>query len=869
MTISAGTKLGPYEILAPIGAGGMGEVYKARDTRLGREVAIKVLPENLASDADARARFEREAQAVAALSHPNILAIHDFGIENGVAYSVTELLDGETLRSRISGSPLPGRKALDFGLQIARGLAAAHERGIVHRDLKPENVFLTKDGHVKILDFGLARMTGFAGFGAATNAPTVEAAGTAPGTVMGTVGYMSPEQVRGREADHRTDIFSFGAVLYEMLSGRRAFRGDSAADTMTAILKEEPPDLSETNQAVPAALERLVHHCLEKNPEDRFQSARDLAYDLEAVSGLSASDSRAAKARGGFPRLPKVALPAAAAAVVVALAIGWFAAKRLGPKGGAENANFRQLTFRRGFVGSARFAPDGQSVVFSAEWDGQPAEVFLKRPDSPDALSLQLPPSEVLAVSPSGQAAIALDCKQVHNGACAGTLAVVPLSGGAPRPLEDGVQWAEWSPDGSSMAIVHETEGKAKLEYPVGKVLYENAGHISWPRFSPDGKTIAIFDHPFGIDDRGAVALIDLAGRRTKLSRDYESVQGLAWSPDGREVWFSGAESGTGRALRAVTLSGKERVVSKVPGGLTLRDISKTGLVLLSHENVRKGIMGLGPGQTKEKELSWLEWSLPYDLSRDGTTLLFNEQGQATGDNYAVCIRKTDGSPVVRLGDGIPRALSPDGKWVIANLPKPGAPLALLPTGTGQPRDLPTGNLSQFGSVLWLPDSRRFVFGANEPGPSRRVFLQDIDGGAPRAVSPQGVAIPGFGLSADGKTLYLPGADGKPLAYPLEGGAAPAPAFPHVDFASLADFQPISASGDGRFIFFRDVGKVPVSVYRVDVETGKKELMRELSPGDPAGLQGIGQIHLSADGRYYVYGYTRALSDLYAVDGLK
>jgi len=863
MSLSTGTRLGPYEILAPLGAGGMGEVYRARDTKLNRDVAVKVLPEHLGNDPDARARFEREAQAVAALSHPNILAIHDFGIEGDVAYSVTELLEGETLRARLSGSPLHSRKAVDFALQIARGLAAAHERGIVHRDLKPENVFLTKDGHVKILDFGLARMTGVRVKGGATSAPT-EAAGTAPGTVMGTMGYMSPEQVRGREADHRTDIFSFGAVLYEMLSARRAFRGDSAADTMTAILKEEPPDLSETNHAVPAALERLVRHCLEKNPEDRFQSARDLAYDLEAASGLSVSDSRIVPGRAQR-RLPRVAFPVAAAVAVAALAIGWLAAKRLGHHGGEENANFHQLTFRRGFVSSARFASDGQSVVFSAQWDGQPSETFLKRPDSPDALSLQLPPAEVLAVSSTGQSAIALGCKPTHNGACAGTLAVVPLTGGAPRPLQEGVQWIDWTPDGSAMAIVHDADGKGKLEFPSGRVLYETPGHVSWPRFSPDGKSIAFLDHPFGIDDRGAVAVVDLAGHRRKLSIDYESVQGLAWSSDGREVWFTGAASGAGRALRAVSLSGKERVVAKVPGGLTLRDISKTGLVLVSHDNVRKGIMGLGPGQARERELSWLEWSLPYDLSDDGTMLLLNEQGQATGENYAVCLRRTDGSPVIRLGDGIPRALSPDGKWVIANLPKEGAPLMVLPTGTGQPRRLPSGNFSQFGSVAWLPDSRRFVFSANEPGPRRRLCLQDIDGGAPRAVSPPGARLQGFGVSADGKTVYVGGPDGRAASFPVEGGPL-SPAFPNIDFTGL---QPLRFSGDGRFVFVRDSGRIPVGLYRIDLASGHKDLLREVSPGDPAGLQAIGTVKLSADGRYYVYGYTRALADLYTVDGLK
>jgi len=863
MTLQAGTRLGPYEILAPLGAGGMGEVYRARDAKLNRDVAVKVLPQHLASDPEARARFEREAQAVAALSHPNILAIHDFGVEDGVAYSVTELLEGETLRARLDGAPLHSRKATDFALQIARGLAAAHERGVVHRDLKPENIFLTRDGHVKILDFGLARMTGASGDGAVTNAPT-EAAGTAPGTVMGTMGYMSPEQVRGRTADHRTDVFSFGAVLYEMLSGKRAFRGDTAADTMTAILKEEPPDLSETNRAVPAALERLVRHCLEKNPEDRFQSARDLAYDLEAVSGLSTSEARSGAAPVGRRwTAPKVALSAAAAAAAVALALGWVAGKRLGGPRAAPAPIFRQLTFRRGFIGSGRFTPDGQSVIFSAQWDGLPAELFLKRPETPDALSLQLPPAEVLAVSSTGQAAIALHCRQAHNGACAGTLAVVPLTGGAPRPLEDGIQWADWTADGASMLVEHDVDAKARLEFPAGKILYETIGHVSWPRFSTDGKTIAFLDHPFPTDDQGAVAVIDLAGKKTKLSRDYESVQGLSWSPDGKEIWFTAAEAGAGRSLRAVSLAGKERVLSNVPGGLTLRDISRTGRVLLTHDNVRKGIMGLGPGQAKERELSWLDWSLPYDLSDDGTTLLFNEQGQAVGENYAVCVRKTDGSPVVRLGDGVPRSLSPDGEWAATAVMKKHAALTLLPTGTGQPRALPSDGKLQVNAVRFLPDSRRVVFVALSDDGTRRLYVQDIDHGLPRAITPPTAPIVGFLTSVDGKYAIYGLRNGTPATVSIDGGTAPTP--PKID---LGDLTPLRFSGDGRDLFARD-GNIPVRVYRIDVASGRKEILRELSPGDPAGLQFIGQILLSADGRSYVYGYTRALADLFAVDGFK
>src|SRR6266536_1522292 len=286
MTISRDTRLGRYEIRSQLGAGGMGEVYLARDPRLNRDVAIKVLPAALSSDSERLRRFEQEAQAAGALNHPNILSIYDVDTHDGSPYVVSELLEGETLREQLNGTALPVRKAIDYALQIASGLAAAHAKGIVHRDLKPENLFVTKDGRVKILDFGLAKLTQPEKAGPQTSLPT-ETAGTEPGVVLGTLGYMSPEQVRGKPADARSDIFAFGAILYEMLSGNRAFRGDSAADTMSAILKEDPPDLSITNQSISPGLERIVHHCLEKNPERRFQSAHDLAFDLEALSGTS------------------------------------------------------------------------------------------------------------------------------------------------------------------------------------------------------------------------------------------------------------------------------------------------------------------------------------------------------------------------------------------------------------------------------------------------------------------------------------------------------------------------------------------------------------------------------------------------------
>src|SRR5437762_12504757 len=305
MTLSPSTKLGPYEIVAPLGAGGVGEVYRARDTRLGRDVAVKVLPSTFSADADRLHRFEQEACAAGALNHPNILIVHDVGTHDGAPYVVSELLEGETLRHRISGAAPVQRRVIDSALQIAHGLAAAHEQGIVHRDLKPDNIFITKDGRVKILDFGIAKLTQAEGTRSQTDIPT-RRVNTDPGVVMGTVGYMSPEQVRGQAVDHRSDIFSFGAILYEMLSGRRAFHGESAADTMSAILKEDPPDLSDTNQNISPALERLVNHCLEKSPESRFHSARDLAFALEAISGSSAAFNQTITAMTSVPARARI-----------------------------------------------------------------------------------------------------------------------------------------------------------------------------------------------------------------------------------------------------------------------------------------------------------------------------------------------------------------------------------------------------------------------------------------------------------------------------------------------------------------------------------------------------------------------------------
>jgi Tol biopolymer transport system component len=863
MSLASGTKLGPYEIIAPIGAGGMGEIYRARDTRLGREVALKVLPESFSRDADRLRRFEQEARSVAALSHPNILAIHDIGEQDGSPFIVSELLEGSSLRAELDHGPLPPRKASDYAVQIAQGLAAAHDKSIIHRDLKPENVFITRDGRVKILDFGLAK---FAPARTAKNESaesdglTLTSSPTEAGMVMGTAGYMAPEQVRGAAIDSRADIFAFGAVLYEMLSGKRAFRRDTAAETMTAILKEEPPELSGMDQPISPGLERIVRRCLEKQPEQRFQSAKDLAFALEALTGTTSKTAANAAITVGAerPRWRGFVAVAAVAGIAVGAAIAWF----LHP-GPAAPPTFERVSFRRGEVIRGRFAPDGKTVLYSARFGGGAADTYNIREDYPESTPAGLGGATVLSISRQGQMAVLMRPQYFTHYQWSGTLAVSPLGGSAPRELLEHVYDADWSPDGNDLALIDRSGNRWQLQYPTGKVLLDGENWMSDPRVSPDGKHVALFRHPPNTDDRGDVVLVDRAGHVQVLSTGWESLEGLAWSPSGKEVWFSSAYSGEQYCIHAVSLSAKERPLYCGTAPTRILDIAPSGRVLVSTEESRgsMAVVEHGPN-TSERDLSWLSYSYGPRLSRDGSEMLFSDLSEQGGNDYSVYVRKTDGSPAVRIGGGgFGTDISPDGKWALIMMPSDATGrLQIVPVGPGQARVLHWDGF-QLRWALWFADGQHILLNASQTGQPNGLYVTDVNGPTPKQVIP--ATIDWSTVSPDGRFLsttqngawvVLSLADGKTKAIP---GIQP------------GEF-PIAWAEDSKHVFTQTIIPTGLTINKVDVESGKREPWRVVAPTEQVGLRPmITPTAITPDGRWMAFTYRTQLGQLYRSDTLK
>ena len=855
MLLAAGTTLGPYQIESSLGSGGMGEVYRARDTRLNRAVAVKVLPTAFATDPDRRLRFEREAQAVATLSHPNILAIFDYGVDNGVAYAVTELLEGETLRARLAAGPVPARKAIEYAVQIARGLAAAHEKQFVHRDLKPENVFILGDGQVKILDFGLARQA----TDSASGASETVAALTDPGTVMGTVGYMAPEQVKGGAVDARTDLFAFGAVLYETLTGRRAFQRDTAAETMTAILREDPPAMTAARMDLSPALDRIVHHCLEKNPAERFQTARDVAFALENLSGSGQASATtelpAVALRSSRARTIALAGAAVALAGVTFLA-GWILAR---PRAEAP-VTFIQQTWPQQTIFHARFLADDRGIVFSGASEGSVPSLFVIRPGSPLQQPFGPPGTHLLSISPSGELAVLTNAECITGRTFTGTLARMTLDG-SPRPIMEQVRDADWAPDGS-LAIVRFDIARDYLEYPAGKMLLETGGYLSDPRVSPDGERVAFFRHQGRYDDRGYLEVVDRGGKVTRLSDELIGAQGVVWSSDGQTIFFSGTP-----VTAMVTVpylphqvpagGGAIRPAWPSPGNMWIQDIAADGRVLATREDMNFGVVAKGAGEAAERDLTWINFSFGGTFSKDGRRILFTEP--AGTSNYTLCLRNVDGSPVTQIGEGHAQGISPDGQWAAALLPA-SQELMLYPTGAGKPRKLDKGPISEYENLAaqWFPDSRHLLVVGFEGG-KREYYKQSIESGAPQKL-PHLEGFAAVVLEPDGETVLTATSAGGWSRSPIGGG-------PGQPLKGIGAGESLAGwSNDGQSVFVR---RRMGEIVRLNPVTGAILGSFTTSPRSRTGISRMDVTHVLDDGRVYSYWYERRLSTAFVVNGIQ
>jgi tRNA A-37 threonylcarbamoyl transferase component Bud32 len=909
MSLPPGSTLGPYTILSQIGAGGMGIVYKARDPKLGRLVAIKLLPTGMGEDPVLVARFEREAKAIAALSHPNVLGIFDFGQAEGTLYAVMELLEGENLRERLRAGALPTRRALDIAAQVALGLAASHDKGILHRDIKPENIFICKDGQVKVLDFGLAKampswnpdlppldfqltaaQPAFTDL--APKSPPAPPAGasnpeTAVGTVMGTLGYMSPEQIRGEDLDARSDIFSFGVVLYELLSGQPAFRRDTAALTFEAILTQDPPDLRSDRGPLPAVVEDIVAHCLEKRPEARFQSMRDIAFALQHLDTITVG--------GGFPahRSRRKILPwllgAGATLLLGAAFLRWTPPPPV--------PVFHRVSAAHGTLESAFFGPDGRTIFFSARIQGRKPELFVLAPDSDGPKSLGIADALLLGVSEAGELALLRNPTRRFGGHYCGLLAQAPGGGGSVKEILEDVSEAAW--DGRSMALLAmDDKGGIRVEFPSGHTaLQEDGGAtgVKGLRLAPDGTRLALIHND---SNRGCSDLLVITRKGetkslfTKPGDSLaQSLTGLAWAPGG-ELWFSEWE-GDQTTLWALSMRGRKRLVWRGEGAKQLMDISATGRVLMASQRVRRGVLVQREGATRE--ISILDGTQAAGLSADGRTLLLLESPSldgGTAQDQAYLYRMDQDTPI-KLARGNPLTLSPDGKElqlavdflgprdldggataafqqagldparILDSNPPPY--LYFMPTGPGRPRVFPLPRRFEGHGTAYLLGPE-VIFQGQEK--EKLAWYRWIPGkGEPEPFTPEGLGVVVAGLSPispDGARFIATGNARDWFIVPVRGGGAPQP------IRGLGKGERIIGwTGDGRGLFIRtDLATLPVQIWRLDLASATRTALRTFMPPDPAGHLQIRSVFLTPDAKTVAYTYDRKLGELFQVEGL-
>ena len=821
MSLAPGTRLGPYEIQALIGAGGMGEVYKARDPKLEREVAIKVLPPAFAEETERLRRFELEARATGSLNHPNILAVYDLGTHEGSPYLVMELLEGEALRTKLGGKALPAKKAVELALQMAHGLAAAHEKGIVHRDLKPENVFLTKDGRVKILDFGLAKQA-FPRDGLADMATEAMEMGTAAGMILGTVGYMSPEQVRGEKVDARSDLFSFGVILWEMLGGERPFQGASAVETLNAILKEEPPEL-DPGLKVPPALERILHGCLVKEPAGRIHSAHDLAFALEGLSGQSAVESGirpSATLHGWRGLLARHRWTFALGACLLA-ALGGLAwmLHREGQR--LPEYSFQRLTFRRGFIDNARFGPDGRTIYYSAAWAGEPSRIFAQTDGALGTPLPDLPPGSLLAVSRTGELALTDAPIGKDFRFNPGSLLLARPGTGKPRPVAAEVTAADFAPDGKSLAVAFWSPAhmEARLEFPIGKAIFRANQPIDGVRVAPDGSHLALH---MGAGEQGGLWLLraDGSGKARRLSAlSGVDATTLAWNSESNGLFV-----GTRKEIQVFDLEG--RLKGRLPtfGPVYVFDQDPRGRLLTGSSQARATVEYLDESGAR-KDLSWMDASDNGTITEDGRTMAFTEdlEGSRFLGGWTAFVRSTDGSPPVQVGKGTAYDLSADGKQVLL-LTEDGK-FMLQPVGPGSPVEVASPRPGIHFISGWIMSDGRVCWGEADDNGGGRTWVRAMDR-APEPFGPEGYSRilfnprHGRAILTKGDHAYLwEAGKGEPRPLPLDPGTHLVAGWPDPRTLLVYSWEP------GR-----------CRIEQLDLATGQFRPYKDLTPTSPGGL---------------------------------
>jgi Tol biopolymer transport system component len=780
--------------------------------------------------------------------------VYDTGIHEGLPFIVMEFLEGQNLRERMQGRPLPLRKALDLAVQVARGLAVAHDKGIIHRDLKPENLFVEPDGRVKILDFGLAKLLSLpSGDPEQTREVRPPQGLTQAGTLVGTAGYMSPEQVNGLALDPRSDLFSFGIILVEMLTGKAPFRRASLVETMHAILKDDPPELG-PELRLPPVLERTLHRCLEKDPKQRFQTAADLLFNLEGASLPQSSITQTHRAPKR-PLPPWVRRSALAGGFLALAGLAFLAGRQTAA---AEPVVFHRLTYRRGVVQGARFSPDGQTFVFSLAGDDGASQLLEGRTDGVGARPLGLPPgTQILSISTTGEMALLFR----KRGETEGTLALAPLSGGAPRAILEHVFAADWGPNGRDLAVLRAGAGNHfVLEYPMGHTLYDGPPVtptlVEFPRVSPRGDQVAFLEH-LGIG-RETLSVVDLKGRRRDLVEG--GCDSLQWSRDGRKIFYTYRHADDRRDLRSVTLSGRQKVLDTLLGKMRIHDISRTGRLLMD-QSMEKGILCYrGPGDKAERDLSWLYTSGLADLSADGRQLLLGETSEGAGPGGAY-LRPASGADAVRLGDGDPLSLSPDGKWALVLSNDTRKALSLYPTGPGAPRLLTQDVRADW--ALFMDGGRQVLMGGMGADGVFRGYLQDAAGGPPRPwpgkLTPEAYAV----VSPDGARVALGPMDGRMALYDRAGKLLQ-------EVGPLRDGEvPVQWHASGKALFLADLTALPAKVSLMDLATGHRTPWKDLGPADHAGVDQLRGLAITPDGRSLAYSFIRTLtSDLYVTEPL-